>query len=144
MAILNVLQLQTVHFGAVSTRTIVVEPDASVARAGYYARDLEVEASVDPLLVVDFKDVRVDSGQHLILTEDHILVDDMDTRDPLDDTKVDASKIKFRVTGLTGGTLETRASDSAPWLDPWSGSTPAVPGVQPCRPESRKDSLSGG
>ena len=117
MAILNVLQLQTVHFGAVSTRTIVVEPDASVARAGYYARDLEVEASVDPLLVVDFKDVRVDSGQHLILTEDHILVDDMDTRDPLDDTKVDASKIKFRITGLTGGTLWTRASDSDPWLN---------------------------
>ena len=40
---------------------------------------------------------------------------DIDTRDPLDATKVDASKIKLRVSDVVGGTLQKRISASADW-----------------------------
>ena len=44
---------------------------------------------------------------------------DIDTRDPLDDTKVDASKIKFRITNIAHGTLHERADTgtSTPWTE---------------------------
>ena len=48
------------------------------------------ELSSNPILRVDFGEVRRTAQRHLILTEDHISVDDPDTRDPSDDTKVDA------------------------------------------------------
>ena len=120
-AMLNSLQLQTVHFGQVSHRTILVQPDMSdmsvpIARAGYYLREVEVGASLpNPILEVAFEKTRLDSGQRFVLTQEHILVYDPDT--------TDASSVWLRVTGLTGGELQSRpASDSDTWTEiPLSG-----------------------
>ena len=109
--VLNALQLQTVHFGQVSHRTILVQPDISdmsvpVARAEYYLQEVEVSASLpNPILEVAFDRLRVDSGQRLVLTEKHISVYDPDT--------ADASSVWLRVTGLTGGELQRRSSSSS-------------------------------
>ena len=51
----------------------------------------------------------------LVLRESHLLVDDVDT--VLANGKVDASRIKFRVTALVGGTLQKRISASADWVE---------------------------
>ena len=108
--VLGALQLQTVPFGQVSHRTILVQPDTSdmsvpVARAGYYLRGVEVSASApNPILELDFDKSRMDSGQRFVLTEEHILVYDPDTHD--------ASSVWLRVTGLTGGELQRRSSIS--------------------------------
>ena len=85
---------------------------------GIFARLVEVaESPPNPVLRVDFK-FQVTAQRPLILTQDHISVDDLDTRDPSDDTKVDGSKITFRITGLTGGALQRRSSSSASdWKD---------------------------
>ena len=75
------------------------------------------ESPSNPILRVDFK-FQATAQQPLILTEDHISVDDIDTRDPLDASKVDASKITLRVSGLQGGTLQKLSSDLPPvWGD---------------------------
>ena len=109
--VLGTLQLQTVPYGQVSYRTILVQPDTSdmlvpVARAEYYRRGVEVSASApNPILEVDFDRLRVDSGYRLVLTEKHISVYDPDT--------ADASSVWLRVTGLTGGELQRRSSSSA-------------------------------
>ena len=120
--VLNALQLQTVPFGQVSHRTISVQPDTSdmlvaVARTGYYRRGLEVSASApNPILEVDSDGLRVDPGQRFVLMEKHILVYDPDTQDG--DGNVDPSRISFRITGLTGGTLQKLSSDDPPvWRD---------------------------
>ena len=115
-AVLDVLQMQTVHFTQASTRTILVEPDTSdmsvpVARTGYYVREVDVSASLpNPILEVDFKKVRVDAGQRLVLGEEHIMVYDPDTQDVNDDT--DADRIKFRITQIQGGKLQRQSSSS--------------------------------
>ena len=118
--VLGTLQLQTVPFGQVSHRTILVQPDMSdmsvpIARAGYYLREVEVGVSLpNPILEVAFEKTRLDSGQRLVLTQEHILVYDPDTHDG--DGNVDPSRIWFRITGLTGGELQSRpASDSDVW-----------------------------
>ena len=83
-----------------------------------FARVVKAEKSLpNPVLTVDFSEVRATAERPLILTEDHISVDDPDTRDPLDATKVDASKIKFRITNIAHGTLHERADTgtSTPW-----------------------------
>ena len=114
--VLGTLQLQTVPFGQVSHRTILVQPDMSdmsvpIARAGYYLRDVRVVASLpNPVLEVDFRKTLLDSGERLVLTQEHILVYDPDTHDG--DGNVDPSKIEFRITGLTGGELQKRLSGS--------------------------------
>ena len=114
--VLGTLQLQTVPFGQVSHRTILVQPDMSdmsvpIARAGYYLRDVRVVASLpNPVLEVDFGKTLLDSGERLVLTQEHILVYDPDTHDG--DGNVDPSRIEFRVTGLTGGELQRRSSSS--------------------------------
>ena len=111
--VLNALQLQTVYSGRVSYRTILVQPDVlvPVARASYYLRDVKVGASPpNPILEVDFGKSQTTSQRPLILTEDQIFLNDPDTRDPTDDTKVDASRIKFRITGLKGGILQRRSA----------------------------------
>ena len=105
--VLGALRLQTVHSAQGSDRTILVKPDisVSVARAGYYLREVEVSASApNPILEVNLDGVRMDSRKRLVLTEGHILVYDPDTPG--------ASLIEFRVTGLTGGTLEKHVSGS--------------------------------
>ena len=60
---------------------------------------------------LDFDRFRVGSGQRLELSKEHILVYDPDTQDA--DGNVDASRISFRITGLTGGELQRRSSSSA-------------------------------
>ena len=119
--VLGALQLQTVHFAQESMRKILVQPDVpdSVVRAAHYVRDVKVDASPpNPLLEVDFDKSRLDSGQRLVLEEEHILVYDPDT--------TDASQVFFRISGLTGGTLQRRSSSSASdWTDiPPSGTAP--------------------
>ena len=115
-AVLDVLQMQTVHFAQASTRTILVQPDTSdmsvpVARTGYYVWEVDVSASLpNPILEVDFKKVRVDADQRFVLGEEHIMVYDPDTQDVNDDT--DADKIKFRITQIQGGKLQRQSSSS--------------------------------
>ena len=120
-AALAALQLQTVRFKDDSDRTISIHPDITedVPKKNFYVRELKVGASPqEPLLNVrGFERMSIVKGRNLVLGESHISVDDVDTLDPLDNTKVDASRIKFRITGLTGGTLQKRASDSDPWSD---------------------------
>ena len=71
----------------------------------------------NPILEVHFSRARADSGQRLVLTENHILVKDVDTRDPLDDTKVNASKITLRVTIASGGTLQSLDPTLGSWVE---------------------------
>ena len=106
--VLNALQLQTVHFGQVSHRTILVQPDiaADVFKKEFYVREVEVGASApNPVLEVDFGKSRADSGQRFVLTEKHIFAYDPDT--------TDASSVWLRVSGLTGGELQRHSSGSA-------------------------------
>ena len=111
MAILNELELQTVHFEAVSYRTIEVEAQGSVGRATYYVRDVEVSASPpNPLMKVDFGKERMMSKRRLVLNENHIEVYDLGT--VLGDGSVDASNITLRVTNLSGGKLEKFSSNT--------------------------------
>ena len=110
-AILGALELQTVHFGAVSYRTIEVEAQGSVARATYYVREVEVSASPpNPFMKVDFGKERMMSKRRLMLNENHIEVVDPDT--VLVDGSVDASNITLRVTNLRGGKLEKFSSNT--------------------------------
>ena len=110
-AILGALELQTVHFGAVSHRTIEVEAPGSVARATYYVREVEVSASPpNPFMKVDFGKERMMSKRRLMLNENHIEVVDPDT--VLVDGSVDASNITLRVTNLSGGKLEKFSSNT--------------------------------
>ena len=77
--------------------------DLLVGRRGRFlrARWTFEKSPPNPVLRVDFSEVRKRTAlRPLILTEDHISVDDPDTRDPSDTTKVDASRIKFRITNI--------------------------------------------
>ena len=140
--VLGALQLQTVHFAQASMRKILVQPDVpdSVVRAAHYVRDVKVGASPpNPLMEVDFDKSRVDSGRRLVLEEEHILVYDPDT--------TDASQIFFRVSGLTGGTLQHRVFELRKRLDgypPERHCSESIPGVHACGPQGWEDSLSGG
>ena len=108
-AALGALQLQTVRFKEDSYRTISVRPDVStdIPKKVFYVREVKVGASPkEPLLSVrGFERVSTTAERHLVLDESHMLVDDADTRDPADNTKVDASRITFRVSDVVGGTL---------------------------------------
>ena len=65
----------------------------------------------NPILSVDMGEVRLFPGERLVLTELHLSVRDVDTLD--NGGNVDASKIKFRITGLTGAELhELSAPDT--------------------------------
>ena len=111
-AMLGTLRLRTVPFGQVSTRTILVQPDVSapVVRATHYRRDVQVDASTNPILEVGFDKSRVNSRRHFLLREEHMSVYDPDTQD--------ASNVWLRITGLTGGELQRRSSSSASdWTD---------------------------
>ena len=82
-----------------------------------FARPVNVrELSSNPIMKVDLGEVRRTTQRHLILTEDHISVDDPDTHDPLDDNKVDASKIELRIMNIPDDTLYARISMSDPWV----------------------------
>ena len=72
-----------------------------------FARLVEVEESPpNPILWVDSGKFQTTSLRRLVLSEYHIRLDDVDTRDPSDDTKVDGSEITFRVRGISGAKLQ--------------------------------------
>ena len=121
---------ELVDFGG-STSGYIGHHDLRLWDGSILARLVEIkeatkEAASSPVLEVDFGEVRRTAQRHLILTEDHISVDDPDTRDPLDDTKVDASKIELRMTNIPDDTLYARISMSAPWI---AMTKPVVKGV---------------
>ena len=120
-AALGALQLQTVRFKEDGYRTISVRPDVStdVPKKVFYVRQVKVGASPkEPLLSVrGFERISTTAKRYLVLDESHMLVDDADTRDPADNTKVDASRITFRVSDVVGGTLQKRISASADWVE---------------------------
>ena len=104
----------------VADRKSVSHHDLHLQAGDIFSRPVDVrESPPDPVLEVDFSEVRATAQRHLILTQDHISVDDPDTRDPLDDTKVDASNIELRITNIPDRTLHVRASVSAtaPWVE---------------------------
>ena len=107
------------------------------------ARSVDVGKSPpNPVLKVDFGNVLVDNEEHLVLTEDHILVIDVDTVDVNDD--LDASRITLRVSGVLGGTLQELSSDAPPvWEDMTLVTGQAVLRVHPCGCAGGEDSLSG-
>ena len=78
----------------------------------FFQRVSVAKSPPNPILEVHFEKLRVNADARQVLTENHILVKDVDTRDPLDNTKVDASKITLRVSGLQGGTLQSSTSGS--------------------------------
>ena len=114
-AALGALQLQTVRFKEDSYRTISVRPNISgdVPNKDFYVRKVKVGASPkEPRLSVrGFTRISATAERPLVLGESHLLVDDADT--VLANGKVDASRIKFRVRDVAGGTLQSRASSSA-------------------------------
>ena len=118
-AALGALQLQTVRFKEDSYRTISVRPNISgdVPNKDFYVRKVKVGASPkEPRLSVGgFTRILATAERPLVLRESHLLVDDADT--VLANGKVDASRIKFRVTALVGGTLQKRISASADWVE---------------------------
>ena len=108
-----------------SSSASVGHHDFRLANGEIWMRPVGVgESTPHPVLRVAFNKLQLDPRQRAVLTEDHILVDDVDT--VLLDGNIDVSKITLRVTGLTGGTLQSRpASDSDTWttINP-SGSAP--------------------
>ena len=116
--VLNALQLQTVHFGQVSHRTISVQPDITrdISKKNFHVREVQVSASLpNPILEVAFEKLRVNADARQVLATHHILVKDLDT--VLGNGNTDASRITLRVSGVSGGTLQSRASASADWGD---------------------------
>ena len=105
-----------------------------VPKKDFYVREVKVGASPeDPLLSVrGFAKILATAERPVVLGESHILVDDMDTRDSVDPTKVDASRIKFRITNIRNGKLMRRPDTSSPWVDVDPASGTQYPGVQPC------------
>ena len=96
----------------------MIHHDLWLAEGEIFARPVNVRVSgTNPLLKVDFSGFRATAQRPLILTEDQILLNDPDTRDPLDDAKVDASKIELRITNISDGTVQKRASASDPWVE---------------------------
>ena len=88
----------------------------------------------NPVLKVDFGNVLAENDERLVLTEDHVLVIDVDTLDVHDN--LDASKITLRVSGVSGGTLQKLSSDAPPvWqdIDP-TPVTQDTTRVHPCGP----------
>ena len=138
-AVLNAVQLQTVHFGQVSHRTISVLPDVpgDVSRKEFYVREVQVGASApNPLLGVAFDALRLDSGQRLVLTEEHISVYDPDTTRCIERLAsghgIDRRRVATPLFRL-GRRLD---QDSC-------CSSESVPGVHPCGVASRENSLFG-
>ena len=145
-AALAALQLQTVRFKDDSYRTISVSPNISgdVPNKDFYVREVKVGASpTEPLLSVRFGRLRVNSGQRLILGEEHILVDDVDTRDV--DDNVDASKDHASDHGID----RRRAAKPLFELGKRLGqdscrSSESVLGVHACGPQGWEDIHPGG
>ena len=99
-------------------RDSISHHDLWLSEGEIVARSVDVGKSPpNPVLEAHLSRTRVDSGKRLVLTQNHILVKDIDTRDPMDDTKVDASKITLRVSGVSGGTLQLLDSTSGNWDD---------------------------
>ena len=119
-AALGALQLQTVRLKEDSYRTISVRPDITgdVPKKDFYVREVKIGASPkEPLLSVrGFERISITAERYLVLDESHILVDDVDTRDSVDSTKVDANKIELRITNIPDSTLQKRASVLDSWI----------------------------
>ena len=81
------------------SRRFVSHHDLWLQAGDIFSRPVEVaESPPNPVLRVDFDGSQATAQRPLILTQDHISVDDLDTRDV--NKNVDADKIKFRITGL--------------------------------------------
>ena len=91
--------------GGDGSRRSVSHHDLWLSEGEIVARSVDVGKSPpNPVLEVDFGNVLVDNDERLVLTEDHILVEDVDT--------LDASKITLRVSGVR----EARCENSLPML----------------------------
>ena len=75
------------------------------------------ESRPNPLLKVYFSNFRATERSPLILTEHHLSVQDIDTLDLSDPTKVDASRIKFRITNIVNGTLKRLTGTPSAWMN---------------------------
>ena len=107
----------SVHDRGDGSERSISHHDLWLSEGEIVARSVDVGKSPpNPVLKVDFGNVLVDNEEHLVLTEDHILVIDVDTVDVNDD--LDASRITLRVSGVLGGTLQELSSDAPPvWED---------------------------
>ena len=107
------------------SRSSISHHDLWLSAGGIFSRPVDVGVSPpSPVLRVDFSKLQATSQRRVILREDHIRVDDVDTRDPSDATKIDASRIKFRITEIAGGTLQRRADAAGAWIRiPLSGTS---------------------
>ena len=94
----------------------ITHHDLWLSEGEIFVRSVQVDKSApNPVLEVDFSKFQATATRPLVLSEDHILVDDPDTRDPIDPSKVDASSIKFRITNIPDGILKRRIDISSPW-----------------------------
>ena len=92
----------------------------------------------NPIPEVDFRNSRL--TRRLILSEEQMAVEEIDTRLSTDKTQLNASKIAFRVTNIVGGELQRRGSGSS---DVWEEITSSVSGGVQFRKFSLSD-LRGG
>ena len=138
-AVLNAVQLQTVHFGQVSHRTISVLPDVpgDVPRKEFYVREVQVGASApNPLLGVAFDALRcglrtasgADRGAYIGIRPRH----DGCVERLASGLGIDRRRVATPLFRL-GRRLD---QDSC-------RSSESVPGVHPCGVASRENSLSG-
>ena len=96
------------------TRHSITHFDLLLSKGAFFSRGVNLaESPPNPVLEVDFSSLLGTAERNLMLHADHVLVKDPDTRDSVDDTKLDADKIKFRITGISGGTLQSRPSDAS-------------------------------
>ena len=99
-------------------RYSVAHFDSVLSGKAFFWRKVEVGESTDhPVLEVDVGKLLATSLRPLVLGEEHILVDDPDTRLLSDDTKVDPAKIRFRVSNIVDGKLYERTSTAAAWTE---------------------------
>ena len=96
----------------------ITHHDLWLSEGEIFVRSVQVDKSApNPILEVDFSKFQATATRPLVLSEDHILVDDPDTRDPTDPSKVDASSIKFRITNIPDGILKRRIDISSAWTN---------------------------
>ena len=99
----------TATSGNDGSRHSITHFDLLLSKGAFLSRGVNLlKSPPNPVLEVDFSSLLGTAGRTLMLHADHVLVKDPDTRDAVDDTKLDADKIKFRIAGISDGTLRTR------------------------------------
>ena len=100
------------------TRHSITHFDLLLSKGAFFSRGVNLaESPPNPILEVDFSSLLGTAERTLMLHADHVLVKDPDTRDSVDDTKLDADKIKFRIAGISGGKLWSRSNTSSSWVE---------------------------